>query len=123
MATQAVRDSIDRALMHHQLADVVHTYGPPELNGPREGRRSTWRVTFAAKNGTTGGTYDLSTTAVQAVCAALAAAEATHVPVLAALRAIVTTLADVEIVADDSAAFERAEAALLAAAEIVAGRP
>lgn len=112
--------------MHHQLAGVVHFYSPPEQHGDRADRRSNWRIVFTGHELQP---IDCSTPTALAVCAALATAELVHVlqkpsvePLHAALVEIVTALADCEVVADDSAAFERAEKALLAAADLVAGR-
>lgn len=126
MSAASKRDSIDRALMHHQLAGVVHVYSPPEQNGSASDRRSQWRIVFTGRETEP---IDCNSTTALIVCAALASAELVHVlqkpsvePLHAALVEIVTALADCEVVADDSAAFERAEKALLTAADLVAGR-
>lgn len=75
MSRQTKVDAIDRALMHHQLAGAVHVYSPPERNGPSESRRSTWTVVFT---GRTLEPVTMSTPTAEAVCMALAVAEAVY---------------------------------------------
>lgn len=67
MSAGAKRESIERALLHHEQAGVVRSWSPPEPGG-----RSTWRVTFA---GRALDPVHVNTSGVLAVCEALAAAE------------------------------------------------
>lgn len=63
------RDSISRALLHHELAGVVHSYSPPETG---RDARSTWRISFVTD---TLQPLGVNTPTAEAICAALAAAE------------------------------------------------
>lgn len=69
------RDTIDRALMHHQLAGAVRMYSPPEP--PHENARRTWRISFAGAH-VADPDLDVTPSTAHAVCVALAAAEVAY---------------------------------------------
>ena len=75
MAAKYTRDSIDRALMHHSMSGVVHTYSPPEPAHHDPTRRAKWRIVFEQD---LGATIEVNSATAYAVCLALGAAERVH---------------------------------------------
>lgn len=127
MSAAERRESIERALVHHDLAGVVHTWSPPEPVHHDPARKGKWTITLTSH------TLDpivCSTPAALDICKALAGAEWALVrrhgiadvgKLLDVVRELVDACTGVSMLADDSAAFERAEAALIAAKRQLGG--